>query len=334
MLNQIFTWWLRQMIGLVPARLQRVVSAPDALIVAVDRLESDAAMAGPPGGTIFIRRGGIETLAAKLPQPVAAAAGRLQTVLRLPEHAVLTREVTLPLAAARDLYNVLGFEMDRLTPFQPEEIFWGVTGLTRDPARQLRMNLLITLRAPVENLLASLARLNLKPEFLETRYGRISLGGGSKAAGRWRVMALYGVCLVLMAACVLIPLVRQQVAIGEAQEQITQLRPTAQEAMALRSQLAIVASGNNAIAAAAQAGDTVQILAALTNALPDGTFLTDFTLKSGDLTIDGQSSDAARLISVLSAAPGFHDPSFIAPVTRAINGQADLFSIRATVSPR
>jgi hypothetical protein len=48
MLNQIFTWWLRQMIGLVPARLQRVVSAPDALIVAVDRLESDAAMAGPP----------------------------------------------------------------------------------------------------------------------------------------------------------------------------------------------------------------------------------------------------------------------------------------------
>jgi general secretion pathway protein L len=104
--------------------------------------------------------------------------------------------------------------------------------------------------------------------------------------------------------------------------------------MALRSQLAIVASGNNAIAAAAQAGDTVQILAALTNALPDGTFLTDFTLKSGDLTIDGQSSDAARLISVLSAAPGFHDPSFIAPVTRAINGQADLFSIRATVSPR
>jgi general secretion pathway protein L len=167
MLNQIFTWWLRQMIGLVPARLQRVVSAPDALIVAVDRLESDAAMAGPPGGTIFIRRGGIETLAAKLPQPVAAAAGRLQTVLRLPEHAVLTREVTLPLAAARDLYNVLGFEMDRLTPFQPEEIFWGVTGLTRDPARQLRMNLLITLRAPVENLLASLARLNLKPEFLE-----------------------------------------------------------------------------------------------------------------------------------------------------------------------
>jgi general secretion pathway protein L len=335
MLNQIFTWWLRQMIALVPARLRKAARAPDALIVAVDRLEPDGAMAGPPSGTIFIRRAGTETFASSLRQPGApiAAAGRLQTMLRLPEGAVLTREVSLPLAAERDLYHVLGFEMDRLTPFQPDEIFWGVTGVTRDPGRRLRMNLLITPRAPVETLLTALARLNLKPAFLEAQGGRIALGGTGPNAGRRLRITLYGLCVMLALACALIPLIRQQMAIADAQARIAQLRPAAQEAVGLRGRLSIVASGNNAIAAAAQAGDTLQMLAALTNALPDGTFLTDFTLKSGELTIDGQSSDAARLISLLSAAPAFHNPIFIAPVTRAINGQADLFSIRATVSP-
>jgi hypothetical protein len=61
--------------------------------------------------------------------------------------------------------------------------------------------------------------------------------------------------------------------------------------------------------------------------------LSDLTLKDGDLTIDGQSSNAAKLIAVLSGTQHFQNPSFSAPVTRAINGSADLFSIRATVAP-
>lgn len=331
MLNQILAWWLRQMTAFVPARFRQSGSMPDAVIIAIDRVEAGA----PPRGNILLRRNGAETFVAPLRDgAVPRIAGRrLKTMLRLPEGSVLRREVVLPLAAQLDLQNVLGFEMDRLTPFQPDEIFWGVGALARDPARGLRVTLLIALRAPVEALLAGLATLNFKPDSLETDGGRIPLNRGDAAPARRVKLALYGLCAVLALACVVVPVLRQQAAIGDVQAQIAQLQPAVQQALDLRRQLSIAQSGSSAIAAAAKAGDTLQMLAALTTALPDGTFLTDFTLKSGDLTIDGQSSNAARLIGVLAAAPGFHNPTFSAPVTRAVNGQADLFSIHTTMAP-
>jgi general secretion pathway protein L len=55
-------------------------------------------------------------------------------------------------------------------------------------------------------------------------------------------------------------------------------------------------------------------------------------LKSGDLTMDGQSDNAARLIGLLSAVPGLRDPNFTAPVTRTADGRADQFSLHAAVA--
>ena len=90
--------------------------------------------------------------------------------------------------------------------------------------------------------------------------------------------------------------------------------------------------GRAAIAAARRQGDALQILAALTQALPDDTWLADLSLKPGNLTMDGQSADAAKLIALLAAVPGLQDPSFTAPVTRTNDGKADLFSLRVGVA--
>jgi general secretion pathway protein L len=329
MLSQILAWWWRQIASLLPARFRRA-GRPDAMIVAIDRMDEAAA----PSGAILIRRGGVERFRAPLRLAADRLPGpRMPTALRLPAGMVLRREVVLPLAAERDLASVIAFEMDRLTPFAPEEVFWGLSGLRRDPVRGLRMTLLIALRAPVERLLETLASANLKPGFLEDGDGRIPLSQRFALPGRRLNAALYGLSAFLALACLAIPLIRQQLALNAVQAEIADLQPAAHEAMALRQRLAIAASGQAAIAAAQQSGDALQSLAALTAALPDGTFLSDFTLKSGDLTIDGRSTDAARLIAMLAAAPGFHDPRFVAPVTRAIDGQADLFSIHATVGP-
>ena len=37
---------------------------------------------------------------------------------------MLAKTVTLPLAAERELEQVLAFEMDRETPFKAEELYW------------------------------------------------------------------------------------------------------------------------------------------------------------------------------------------------------------------
>ena len=107
-----------------------------------------------------------------------------------------------------------------------------------------------------------------------------------------------------------------------AAQAIAAYAPAAHTALALRQQLATAAQGRAAIAQARHAGDALQVLAILTSALPDGTWLGDLTLKSGDLTFDGQSTDAAKLIGLLSAMPGLRAPNFTAPVTRTVDGKA------------
>jgi general secretion pathway protein L len=331
MLTQFLSWWWRQILSLAPARLTRPAALPDAVIVSIETLSEDPAASA---GNVLIRRGGQESVTAALRLDggtAPALPARLPTVLRLPRGSVLRREMTLPVAAERDLASVVGFEIDRLTPFTAEEILWGVEGMRRDGAQKLRFSLLLTLRAPVEALLAALARQSLVPAYIEDATGRIALGAGKARPDRLKQYGMAGLCAVLAIACIVVPFIRVQGALQDTQAQIDALRPFAMQAATLRQRLAVAQSGQAAIAAAAQEGDALQILAALTAALPDGTWLTDFTLKSGDLTIDGESSNAAKLIAVLAAAPGFHNPAFSAPVTRAINGQADIFSIHTSV---
>ena len=83
----------------------------------------------------------------------------------------------------------------------------------------------------------------------------------------------------------------------------------------------------------ARVGDALAALAATTAVLPDDTYLTDLTLRQRHLVMNGRSAAAARLIGLLSAAPGLREPAFLAPVTRSDTGHADLFSIRAELAP-
>ena len=78
----------------------------------------------------------------------------------------------------------------------------------------------------------------------------------------------------------------------------------------------------------------LRAIAALTEILPDDTWLTELTLRQRKLTMAGRSAGAARLIGLLSADPTIRDAAFAAPVTRAEgtraeSGGVDAFSIRA-----
>jgi general secretion pathway protein L len=332
MLAEIFAWWAGQMRSLLPGGISRAGWRQDALIIAIDRLTAEGET---PSGTLLLRRNGQETQLQPLNQPLPSPpAPHLPTCLRLPPGTVLCRDVTLPLGAARDLTAVIGFEMDRLTPFALDEVYWGVGALTPDRTRgRLSLRLAFVLRAPMEALLEALARLRLIPAFIEAETGRIDLAAAPPRPNRIPQTALAALCGLLALACLAPPFLHQQMALDAAAQAIAGAAPAAHTAQALRQQLAIAASGRAAIAQARRAGDVLQILATLTTALPDGTWLSDLTLKSGDLTMDGQSANAAGLIGSLSAIPGLRDPSFTAPVTRTADGKADQFSLHVAVSP-
>jgi general secretion pathway protein L len=126
MIGEFFLWWFARLADLLPQWLRR--SAPSA---------ADAIVIAPVGGlgrdvdavAIGLRRNGKETPVGRfdLAAPGLAELPRAPggtTLLRLSGTDVLAKTLTLPLAALSELRQVLTFEMDRETPFRPDELYW------------------------------------------------------------------------------------------------------------------------------------------------------------------------------------------------------------------
>ena len=260
-------------------------------------------------------------------------------VMVLPDP-LLVREVVLPLAAEANLDQVLRYEMDRLTPFTPDQVFFSHRVLAHDRAQGLvRVEMALAIRAQVSPWLEALRAAGAAPDTLEgvgpDRHQRqISLVAPdpkrlARARRAARMSAAF--CLVMAAAVLVFPLVRQSLALNEVETRIAAYRPRVQEVEALRRRVLSGAAGAGQIAVLREkAMLAVQVLGTLTDALPDDTWLTSLSLHQTRLVLEGRAAAASKLIAVLAAEPRLKDPAFAAPVVRAENG-TDIFTIQAGV---
>jgi general secretion pathway protein L len=341
LLGEFFDWWGRQLLDLVPARLRQAAMGADAVI-------ADATV--PDTLVVLRRRRGVEQRLGQMrldesPTPSLRAAFNArphgeQVLLRLPASAVLERSVILPLAAERDPERVLGYEMERLTPFSPDEVFWGFAVEERDRDRaRLILRLTVVPRSAVASLIDLLAGLGGRPNLLEaqTAGGMRSIKvshDGAAAARNFLSTRMLAYAAAALAVLVLIsPYLRQSLELSDLQDRIDAMAPRVRQAEALRRQISGAGAGNDAVVAETRRlGDTLEALAAITEILPDDSYLTEFTMRERKMTLSGLSASAPKLISGLSADPRIRNPAFTAPVTKSETNHLDVFSIRAELA--
>jgi len=348
MFVELLNWWTRQMSGLLPAGWPgRHGQTRATLVAAIARQQ------GANGDmlTISLRRSQRETELGQFNPELPDAKERLralarkrpgaETVLRVPAAMLLEREISLPLAAERDLVRVLGYEMDRLTPFQAKDVIWSHELLARDRARnRVMLRLFLIPRAPVAAILAWLDQAGLPVSALQAGAGEpprlVRLQRGPTVRERWDrrlTIAAASACAVLGLAALAVPVVRQSVALAAVDDRIEALRPLTAQADTLRRRIADVRASGDAIAGQRnRSGDALAALAALTEILPDDTFLTEFALNQRHVALRGQSASAPRLLALLAADPAIRSPAFTAPVTRGEGGR-DQFALQAEVAP-
>jgi general secretion pathway protein L len=355
MINQFLSWWGRQLLTLLPhsvrghdveavrAILITHLSAPGATPATVE-VSLPAAPPTAAAERLVLDEEGLARLRA-----LRARAPRAPVRLRLRAGSLLERDVVLPLAVERSLDRVLQYEMNRLTPFAAAETIWGWT-VTRRERAHARLHLRLTLgaRSPIAAILAGLAAAGSSPTLLEAA----PRGGAARAGGDgWRRIDLSGqgetqaatapmlragllACALLLIALVSVPFLRQSLSMMNVESRIAALAPSVAEVARLRSGIEARSAGGSVLAAArAQVGDPLRAVAAVTDALPDDSWLTDFVLQQRRLRIDGESRAAVQLIARLAANPATLDPAFAAPVTRSDNGRDDVFSITAELAP-
>lgn len=338
MLRELGAWWAKQMSGLRPAALLPNTGRRNALVVIASSNYVD----------FVLRRRAHETRIGRFPMDeagIAAAFAALRrrphrVVLRIPSDALLERLVELPLAAERDLDGVLGYEMNTLTPFAATDVVWQAAILKRDRV-QLRLLLQLTL-VPLTILrpwLDVLSRTGMRPDCLECAAAdrtlrRLALTAPKVCVSGQFTAILPGLVGVLAAMAVTTPFVRQSLALDATERAIAALQPSVAKAETLRKRMADGTARASALAQEqARIGDMLRVLAAVTQILPDDTWLTDLSIRAGKLSLTGESPEAAKLIPALAAEPGLRNPAFAAPVTRAPNGDAEVFVIRADLAP-
>jgi general secretion pathway protein L len=340
-LGEFFDWWGRQLLELVPAQWRGADGGADALIAdasAPDTLVLSRRRRGVEQRLGFVR---IDDPAAPTLRAALNARPRGEPVLlRLPQSAVLERNVTLPLAAERDPERVLGYEMERLTPFTADEIFWGFGIQERDRERaRLVLRLTIVPRAAIAGLIDMLAAAGGRPGLLEaaTPGGMRSIKlthEGLAATSRLLSTRNLGIAAAVLGVLVVVsPYLRQSLELSDLQDRLEAMAPRIKQVEALRRKINGAGAGNDAVAAETRRlGDTLEALAAVTQILPDDSYLTEFTMRERKMTLSGLSASAPKLISALSADPRIRNPAFTAPVTRSETNHLDVFSIRAELA--
>lgn len=345
MLNEWLTWWMQQLLSLLPGgvrpgaggRGSAVTLALTANFASVDLSVRRGGRVGQLG-RFPLTAAGMEAMRGAVGGRGGARAGAQAGVaeLLLPPGLLLDQAVVLPLAAERDPERVLGYEMDRLTPFAAADLFWTWVVERRDRVRnQVHLRLYLTPRAPLLPVMQALAAAGVRLARIGAGGVSIKLDRAPVSAWRRRVpAALAAACVLLGVGLAAAPFIRQSREANMIERRISAARPAVDQAEALRRRAAAAAAGVDVLAAQrATSGDVLETLAVLTNTLPDDTVLTDLSMHARGIVITGQSGAAARLIAALAAEPGLRNPAFAAPVTRNDTTKSEGFSIRAEIAP-
>ncbi|HEX3984796.1 MAG TPA: PilN domain-containing protein [Acidisoma sp.] len=343
MMAEYFEWWTRQWIALLPSSLKPASGSADVAISVSDVTEfaeRDIALSRTGQAPVFLKFNS-EGLTA-LRSMSGGRQGGLR--LQLPPGSILERTVSLPAAVERDLGQVLHYEIDRLTPFAAGDVFWDWALLRHDKQRgKLDIQLRLVKRDLLAPLLAALHTGGVYPDCLESRGSRpgqpprliwLQREASKQARHSPQRLIAYAVCATLFLTLCVTPFLRQYEDLARLDRQITALQPTVRDVARFRRMIATDSESNDVLRVERRAtGNPLQILAAVTDALPDGTWLTQLSLQQRALHLEGESHAAVQLISRLAAASQLSNPAFAAPVTTDPDHHADIFAISAEVRP-
>ena len=350
LVGRFFAWWFGELAACVPPFLRHGLRGPRQQLV-LDYRERDLLLRVRGRGGW--RELGQVVLEAAAPAASRAAAAKLlrgirlratDVVLRLGAGQVLQRRVELPLAAAENLREVLGFEMDRLTPFKAETVAYDFRIAAADrEAQRLTVDVVVAPRAVVDEAVRAVGALGLVPDRVGPAEGGDQaaafnlLGAADAAAGggslrRLNVM-LAVLALVLLAAAVLLPLQRKQAELAALEARLNESRTAAAATEALRARIVAAQDRNSFLVQRRQATPlAVAVLAELTERLADDTWLAQLHIGDGEVLLSGYAPAAAALVPVLEDAPLFADVKFDSPVLPDARVGRERFNLSAKVA--
>ena len=343
-LNQFFTWWISELLGVLgPAMRERVQGRRNYLILEKQEQEFRARY-GYRGNLRSIGQfslDGDNPDQSALPDITRVTDKVDEIVLFLSKDELLEKTISFPAATEPNLRNVVGYEMDRYTPFSADQVYFGCRITGRDPSNQ-RITVSITLIprkkldptlealnaigikigavAPAEYASESLYAFNLLPESEQSiRLKR------KRLRQRWQ----WAFLLLAIVGAVIAFTFSQNQRLQNLQEMVVEPKAMAETARQVKAELALLNDSRTFLIT--KKNDELSVLIVLnelTQMLPDHTWISRMEWQQERvLKLTGESAEASALISLLEDSEYLQDVRFASPVTTNPRTQKERFVI-------
>lgn len=347
-LPQFWQWWTAELLSFLPPRWREALAVEHACLLltrGATGLDVQVERAGTCSQLLQLEDEQREDWRDLLSRGLDENLRGLPQVLGLPAARLLRRSLSLPAAALENLDAVLGFELDRQTPFKPEQVYFASRVLKQDAgSKQVQVELLVVPRPVLDEAIAALGPLSdtlTGVDVLDARGRRVGVNllPAERRASQPRTQPLIQAGL-LLASIVLVffglgQIVDNRIAAVESiQAESEAQRERAREVSALRSQLEDSAAAANFLAVQKQTqASMVLLLDELTRRLPDDTFLTRLSVSGNQVSLSGYSAQALKLVGELQKSELLKDAALNGGVQQEPRVSRDMFTINASYGP-
>jgi general secretion pathway protein L len=337
LVERFFHWWGAELAACVPARLR--LDHPWARKDLVLLLGPREAVLGHD------RSDGTFEVVERLALAGRAAARSLTPVrLRLAADQALRMAIPLPQAALENLDEAVLFQLDRYTPFLPEQVYLGCAAGER-PAGSDPVQVAATIveRRIAEDAVETAQRLGFTVSAIEIARGdprerSVDTLAVPELRGRsWRQLAVtaaaWALLLALGAAAAGLPFAREDERAAALRQQLAAVRIKAEAAQRVEKDIATQKQeANFLVDRKRDRSSALAILDALTRLAPDDTYLASATFTGTEVQIAGLSSSASGLLGRIEQSELFRKAEFRSPVTPDPQSGREHFVISAQVA--
>ncbi|WP_122556709.1 type II secretion system protein GspL [Pseudomonas viridiflava] len=274
-----------------------------------------------------------------LVEPVAATGANAQKILLLPSSLVLVQSLQLPVAAARNLSTVVGYELDRFTPFDAGQLYFVARQESRN-AGFIQVRLVAVLRKRLDTILEECAALGLRPDTVDvgTPDERLSvdllpapLRPQQSHSGHRLQRWLLWICAGLLLGTMLLWLNDRQQLLEEMQAEVKAQKAQVSEVQQLRQQLTNTRGAANYLLRRKAAQPPLSaLLSELTACLPSDTWIDHLEISdSAEVAFAGQSAKASALIARVKDCRSLDNAQFQGVIQPDSKTGKDQYSLRA-----
>lgn len=341
-IGEFFAWWKTELAGLLPDALRRQSA----------RRRHTLLLSLSDGEVLISRRenGHLEELGrvgATMPdasERAAAILGRLKSAatrveVAVPPSKLLVKQIRLPLAAEENLREVLGYEMQRQTPFRAEQVYFNFRTTARWPqSQQIAVKLCVVPRSEIGPILAPFADWNLVPFHVGRKSDHgdeiftFVRGDATQKSSSRLHRGLFVLNLLLLVAVVAIPFAQQQHYLGQLRVRLDEVRDAAKTASDLQQRIDRKQErARYLFAQKVERPAAVELLEELSRRLPDDTWLFRVEMRDGKVFVQGTSTTASALIAELEDSRFLEDVRFASPVTQDGASGRERFHLSAKI---